>query len=519
MGLPPWQNPLFSLPKKNLKPMRALFFIALIAAFFAACENNNSQTPANNTTTASTAPVDYGPALDIEEYKKQCETPEIKVTVDGLNGGVAYLIGVFADQNFRADSAIINNKGEFVFEEDKPYAPGLYYIYLPNKSSIQIIVDKDQKFSLHTSLVNLSGNLKVEGSLDNELFVQVSKFEEQMRPRFSQVAAEMRKYQPGTPDYNKWEQEQYKLIDERMAYLKKIADEHPESFFVKFKMAGQNPDIRNIKKPDGTLDTVRYAYLYRTKFWDDVDFSDTRLMYTPVLANKLKRYITQLTPQHPDSINAAANFLVDKTLGNPEIFKYFANWIVLNYDPKESTLMDAQAVFVNMIQRYFTYDRAFWSDSAEVHAIQLRAYEMAASLVGKKGPNVTAPGPDGKTYSIYDIKDPYIIVYMYNPDCEHCAVETPKLVRWYQEWHPKGVEVYAIAVDTDDAKWKAYIKKNNMPWPYNVFDPTNKSIYAKYYVDVTPEIYVLNPERIIIGKNLKVDQIATIINRDKQKRK
>lgn len=496
--------------------MRALFVIAFIAAFFAACDSNNSQTPAG---TSSSINKNSGPAIDIEEYKKQCETPEIHVTVDGLNSGVAYLIGVFADQNFRADSAIINNKGEFVFEESKPYAPGLYYVYLPNKSSIQILVDKDQKFNIHTSLVNLSGELKVDGSLDNELFVQVSKFEESMRPRFSQVAAQMRNFQPGTPDYQKWEDEQFKLIDERNAYLEKLYQEHPESFFVKFKMAGQNPDIRNIKKADGTLDTARYAFLYRTKFWDNVDFSDTRLMYTPVLANKLKRYITQLTPQQPDSIISASYFLVDQTLNSPEIFKYFANWIVLNYDPKESTLMDAQAVFVKMVERYFTYDRAFWSDSAEVHAIQLKAYEMTASLVGKKGPNVTAPGPDGKTLSIYDIKDPYIIVYMYNPDCEHCAVETPKLVTWYKEWHPKGAEVYGIAVDTEDAKWKNYIKKNNMPWPYNVFDPTNKSIYAKYYVDVTPEIYVLNPDRILIGKNLKVDQIATIIERDMNKRK
>ncbi len=498
--------------------MRTLILLSACLTILIACAQNNSQTPAAVIPTAS----DNGqnkPPINIEEYKKLCEKPKIEVEVQGLTGGVAYLIGVFTDQNYRADSAIIDPHGRFVFEEDQPYTPGLYYIYLPNKQSIQIIVDKDQQFKLKANLNDLAHSLEVEGSIDNELFVKTSRFEEQWQPRINEVAARLRTLKPGTPEYEKVEQEQWALVDERKAFLEQMAREHPESFFVQFKLAGQNPDIRNIKKPDGTLDTVRYAYLYRIHFWDNVDFSDTRLMYTPVLANKLKRYITQLTPQHPDSINAAASFLVDKTLHNPEIFKYFANWIVLNYDPKKSTLMDAQAVFVHMIQNYFTYDRAFWSDSAEVHALQLRAYEMAASLVGKKGPDVKAPGPDGKLYSIYDIKDPYIIVYMYNPDCEHCAVETPKLVQWYKEWHPKGVEVYAIAVDTDDAKWKAYIKKHNMPWPYNVFDPTNRSIYAKYYVDITPEIYVLNPERIIIGKNLKVDQIATIIERDMAKRK
>jgi hypothetical protein len=76
------------------------------------------------------------------------------------------------------------------------------------------------------------------------------------------------------------------------------------------------------------------------------------------------------------------------------------------------------------------------------------------------------------------------------------------------------VDVFAIAIDTDENEWKAYIEKNKMTFT-NVFDPTNRSIYAKYYVDVTPEVYVLNKERKIIGKNLKVFQIDTIIERDK----
>lgn len=59
--------------------------------------------------------------------------------------------------------------------------------------------------------------------------------------------------------------------------------------------------------------------------------------------------------------------------------------------------------------------------------------------------------------------------------------------------------------------------QNRMQDWVNVRDPSNVSIYAKYFVDITPEIYILNKDRTIIGKNLKVEQIATIINRDQQK--
>ena len=107
---------------------------------------------------------------------------------------------------------------------------------------------------------------------------------------------------------------------------------------------------------------------------------------------------------------------------------------------------------------------------------------------------------------------------MYNPQCEHCAVQTPLLVQYMTPQKAKEVSVYAIVVDTNDGEWRDYVKKNGMEKFVNVHDPTNQSIYAKYYVDHTPELYLLNPERKIIGKNLKVNQVDEMINRDKQNR-
>ena len=85
-------------------------------------------------------------------------------------------------------------------------------------------------------------------------------------------------------------------------------------------------------------------------------------------------------------------------------------------------------------------------------------------------------------------------------------------------WRSKGLAVFAIAIDTNEEEWKGYLRKNGMDGFTNVYDPTNKAIYATYYVNVTPEVYVLNPDRILIGKNLKVKQIETVIDRDKKNR-
>ncbi len=487
--------------KKNLQSL-LLFSLFVFGGFWSSC--GNAASSGGGSSSASPA-----------------ESPEIEITVEGESPGLVKLLGIFEGNYYLIDSAMGDANGHVLFKREEPYPAGLLFVRFPAKSFVQVLVDKDQTFSLKAQKGRINKTAQVEGSLDNELLYRSLKFDDEQRPRYQRLSNKMKDLQPGTPEYEDLQRQRYQLLDEREAFLKKMFEEHPHTFFTTFKKAGQNPDIRLEPGPDGRRDNVLYAYLYRQKFWDDVDFSDNRLLYTPVISTKLKRYITELTPQQPDSILESAYTLMDLVENYPnydkEYYKYFANWIVLQYDPRESHVMDSEKIFVRMIQRYFTYDKAFWSDSVEVYALQQRAQEMAGSLLGQKGPNVTAPDPSGNMQSLYDLKAPYVIVYMYNPDCEHCAVETPKMVAYYNQHHPE-VDVFGIALDTDHQKWVDYIAKNHMPW-VNVYDPTNRAIYGKYFVDITPEIYVLNPERILIGKNLKTNQIDTIIERDKEKRK
>ena len=445
----------------------------------------------------------------------EAELPDIEIQVEGISSGQAYLLVMYTDQQFRVDSTVIGPDGTLRFRRTESYTPGYMFVTLPGSNYIQFLIDKDQTFKMKTNINDIVGNMQVEGSLDNELLYKNLKFERDFQPRANAVKQLMSGVPETDPRYPELKAQHDALTAEREAHLNEIFENYPNTFFVKFKTAGQNPELQDVRNPDGTLDAARQLYLYRAQFWDNVDFSDERLLYTPVIYNKLKRYITELTPQHPDSINYSASTLINKVANYPEYFKFFTNWVALQYEPTKTTLMDPEAVFVYMVKNYFTRDLAYWADSMEIYGLQLRAQEMAASLVGRKGPDVTANDNYGNPKSIYDITSPYIIVYLYNPTCDHCIEQTPKLVQWHKEWKSQGAEVYAIAVDTEEAEWKNFIAKNGMTGFTNVFSSINQSIYGKYYVYNTPEIYVLNPDRTIIDKNLKVHQIAEIINRDK----
>jgi thiol-disulfide isomerase/thioredoxin len=435
------------------------------------------------------------------------------ISVDLMNpsiNGKARIIGFYSDQNFLADTALIKN-GMIEYKNAKGLPQGLYYLGINDRQDyIQLILSKDQEFKVKVDLNDINSTIIFEGSDDNKLFIENSRYEATINPKIIELANKLKGLTSASPNYAQLKAEKDKLEDEKMNVLKGLVKQYPDLLFPAYKLAGQNPKVK-----DQLPDEQKVAE-FRKEFWDGVNFADSRLLRTPVIGNKLKRYIKELTPQNANSLVESSKMLIDKTVNHPEYMKVFANYVVLEYEPGKSTVMDAENIFVSMVQNYFTKERAFWSDSLEVNAIQQRASEMAGSLLGKKGPNVISTDQFGKQQQIYNSKADYVVVYMYNPECEHCMEETPKLLQYYNQ--NKGlVDVFAIAIDTDDAKWKAYIAKNNMTWT-NVHDPSNRSIYGKYFVDITPELYLLNKERIIIGKNLKTNQIQTVLDRDRAKK-
>lgn len=503
---------------KTLINTQSMIWISLF--IFLACKNNTPSTFVNNPT--ANAPTEATTTETVETtpstYVKPTGKTNIKLKINGLNAGSkVQLAGIFADQNFLADEAAVLQDGTVYLKRDSLYQPGMYFVVMPNQQNFQMLLDADQEFEMTLEMADPINTMKVTGSVDNDLLYQSLKLQMSQDPAF-QAAQQKAK---GKPDNSPEIQALKKLNDElrksRAKQLDEFEAKYPTSLFVKFKRAGQNPEVRDVKLANGQTDLQLQSYLFRSEYWNGTDFSDPRLMYTPVMANKIKQFFNDLTPQHQDSINKSADFVITKALSNPDLFKYVTNFLLFKYEPGKTTLMDGEAVFSNVVNKYYNAKNCPWFKPGDLRAIQQRATEMSLCLLNQKAQDVVANDPSGTAKSIMGLKSPYIIVYLYHTDCEHCQESTPKLAKMYPQLKSRGVEIFTIAVNTTDAEWKKFIQTYNMQSFTNVFDPTNRSVYGKYFVDNTPEIYVLNKDRKIIGKNLKVEQINSILDMDQGK--
>jgi peroxiredoxin len=443
----------------------------------------------------------------------------IDAYIEGLSAGSVKVVGIYGDQNYLADSTVVDASGHFTLRRKSPLKPGFYTFLLPGSKNFSILVDAfDQRMTLRAKSTDFLGTMQVEGCLNTDLLYQTNRYQLKQDPELVAKADVMKKFPPNTPEHIEAKARQTQLFDERKAYLEGIYKQYPNLFFTKFKYAGQNPDFKEIRKANGQIDTAAQVYSYRERIWNTVDFSDTRMLYTPVIGNKLKRYIKELTPQRPDSLVKISDAIIRRVMPYPEYFKFFANWIALQYENTKTNVMDGEAVYVHIVQNFFTNELATWEKPENLDKLRKHVWEMEASLLGKKGPDVVAPNIQGQPKSIYEMTAPIIVVFMFSPDCEHCQKEAAEIQGIYEKWKTKGVDFYGIAVNTTSEEWKKFVVEKGFTFT-NVYDPTNKAIYAKYYVDITPELYVLNKDRTIIGKNLHANQLEQIFEREMKKLK
>jgi thiol-disulfide isomerase/thioredoxin len=446
-------------------------------------------------------------------------TTRIHFQIQGYTEGTAKLLGYYGDQTYLLDTAKIAADGKVSFTQKDSFPQGLYYLLLPDSKNIAVFVaNGENDFTLRADRNNLPLSIKPEGSLENELYYEGVRYQAALEAKYNALVQQIRNLQPNTPQYEAVTKQQTELLAERDAKLATQAVQYPNSLYVHFKVGGQNPKFRMEYLPDGRLDSAKVMVNYRYDFWNGYDFSDQRLIRTPVFINKIKRYINELTPQIPDTIINVTEHMLSKAQVNENSFKDCLNWVLAQYKPSLSKLMDGEAVYSYLVLKYMTAERFTDIETKDLVATRQKAEEMRSSLLGMKGQNIWGTDKNNTKRSLYDLKNRFKIVYIYNPDCEHCQEMTPDLRKVYDKWKPMGLEIFSIASAAKNIEeWQNFAKKYGVNW-VDVWDPQISSLYhQKYFIDITPELYVLDQNFRIIGKNLKPNQLNDFLQDELRK--
>jgi len=477
-------------------------------------------------------------------FAQDAPVRDIEITIPGIEKDTIYLANYYGNKLYYADTCVADAKGRAIFKSPKGYKAGVYAVVIPGPKYFEMIVN-EPVIRMSTDTLDLIGNLTVKASKENQVFLDYIRFLNSKKKESDAVKARMDTQKD--PIAKGGMKGQLEEMDKAVRkYQNDLIAANPgllAAALVKMSLAPELPEIR---KPDGSLDSAAQYYQYRSHYWDNFDLKDERIVRVPVFANKFEEFITKTLPQFPDTMNVLVDQLIARTDGKNEVFKYMVNTVT--HKAETSEIMGMDAVFVHMGQTYYCPTggkpgRVDWMPQEKLDKLCERVNKQAPLVLGKKAPYLCLTDTtEEKWVNFYDLPQEYVVIIFWDPHCGHCKKELPEIAKVYKEkMKALDIEVFCVAKAVDATlmkDWKAFIREHDLDWvnvglTEHVFEEAKKDPrkfipklttieslnYAETYdVYATPKIFLVDGDRKFRGKQLSADQIVDLVTQLKKRK-
>jgi len=433
----------------------------------------------------------------------------IKFKINGIKDTTCMIAYYYSNGTYIKDTLKVDGSGRCLFSAPSDLPKGLYLLVITDKLYFDFVVNNDYRFSMETNKDDLIDKMSIKDSPENTLFYKYLQYN---RKKFNEVEV-YEKRAKAIPD-NK---DSLKIIGEKVDKINKslieyklgIAKKYPDSFTALMINAMREPEIPEVPKLENGRPDSNFSYrYYKAHYWDGTDFTDDRLLRTPVFHNKLKKYFENVVVQDPDSVIIEADFYIEKARPNPEMFKYLIWFTTYKYENPE--YMGFDKVFVHLVDKYYITGQTTWITKSVNENIIKKANKIRPLLLGQVAPNMIMQDTNLQLVSLHNIKAGFLMLLFWDPECGHCEKEIPVIKEFYDQNKEKyNLEIFAICADTSMVKWKNAVKKKKMNW-INVDGPRTLTgdYHEQYDIISTPVIYLLNEKKEIIAKRLPAEKVG-----------
>lgn len=218
---------------------------------------------------------------------------EIKLKISALKDSTILLGHHFAKESMLIpdDTIKLDKKGNGVFKGKKALPGGMYIIFLPSKKYFDVLLDKNQYFSIESDTFDFLKKVKFTKSIDNQLFYQYQNLITE-KGQQAKTLVNLKKKSNSQTQKDSITKAIDQINQEVTGFIKNTINNNP-STIISVILKG----LQEIEVPDPPKDvngkitdsTFQYRY-YEKHYFDNFSYSDQRLL-EPRFTNKKSKTI------------------------------------------------------------------------------------------------------------------------------------------------------------------------------------------------------------------------------------
>ena len=380
---------------------------------------------------------------------------KIRVNIENHIDSIYYLIKYTSDKSHCVIDTSSLSSGYKIFSNKTDYNEGIYVIADSKQNPLfEILIGKDQKFSIHVEELMDLKSYEVKGSKETESYFKIYS----------------RTFYDGL---------HIKALESELKY-------HPENIR---KIDSIKNELYKYQESMLRKDDESFLNTY-IKFTEDrpicdLPLCDERILNSRLLKNKLDKYFdNSSTTQTPELICNKIDEFVLSTDDCQEIRDYILWYLYSKYFNPEKT--ENELVYIHLVDEYFSkLEIENLTENIRKEIIR-RADVLRKITIGQVAPSFQYIDENGDMIDLDDIRSKFTVLFFYKPDCQKCIRD--KRILGLVKKRINDIEILHIDIS----------EENNS---------TSQDIIDKYDIMTTPTIYLLNEKKEIIAKHIKAERI------------
>lgn len=432
---------------------------------------------------------------------------QIKIKAVNTIDSIAFFRGtVFDDKNYIPKDTIKLYKGNYTVAAKKPIIGGIYFLYFPkSKQKVFFSIENKDSIKIEIRGLNYLDSIKFSNKA-NQQFIEYQLLEKKLSNYDSMYAAELAKgkkfnlaqkaafFQPKTSQ----------LISYRTTLLKNL--KQVDALFL---------HLNTLNILDSSVPS-RKNYNGRNELIKRINFKNPKLLFTPNIKNVLNEYYSYY-PLQADSLNKGLDTVMNKVDGKSNISMYITDYFIKLLHNRE--IVNNTEAYTYYLEKYILNQKYKISDIKQLDQLKTELANLKSLQLQDTCVNMILKDTGNKEQNLHQFAKQFkfTVIMFYDPTCEHCKVEVPKMDSVLNLLDAKyNIKIGRYAVCNEPSMplpvWHDFIKTYNLSTNYvHVNLGTNLPLRKSYDAFTNPIFYLIDNNKILMGKKVSPQTVRNMI--------